>query len=476
MSLTIKIQTVPRQSLVLLNSLKITNKINNRVDEANFTIKKQQNQTYRPQLNDEVVIENGTDVIFGGVIVKIEESAKAGEQVRYDVKCTDYSQYLRRKIVVERYEDTTLIDIIEDLVDNYTSDGFTTTGVTLVKNITSFSFNGLTVSECFDKLAKSLSAYWYVDYNKDIHFFAKDTEVAPFNLTDTSNNYIYDSLQIVEDITQLRNKVTVRGGTNPSDTDRTETTVCQDAGQDVYPLGYKFAELPIVKVNSVAQTVGAEYLSDDTLVEVQWSYQQKYIRFTDGNLPSVNDVIEIVGKIEIPVIVRIQDNNSSDQFGIFEYKIDDETISTNDEAISRALVELESYANELHEGSFSTYTAGLVAGQRLNINSDIRGKNIDVIIQAVTKRPIDHNGASIRYDIDFATVKTLGIIEYLQNSLINEQITEEAQETLLNFLTPDGETFAFSDDGEQAVTMTTAPYVYGDDAGNVGVFNFSTWS
>ena len=476
----INIGGVDRTSSILLSSLKISNKINNRVDSCDFRIKKHDNKTYRPQLNDEVIITNASVTIFGGAIVRIDESANAGNQLVFEVQCSDYSQFLKRELVTNRYENTTLIAIVNALVTDFTDDGFTTTNVVLARQIKSFSFNGLTVTECFDKLARSLNAYWYVDYDKDIHFFSRNTEEAPFNLSDTSKNYFYDSLSITEDITQLRNKVTVRGGTNPSTTARTETTVCQDADQDVYPLGYKFAGQPAVEVNNVAQTVGVEYLNDDASFDVMWSYQEKYIRFTAGNFPAITNVIEVIGNIEIPVVVRITDDDSVAEFGIFEYQISDPTISTNDEAISRALAELDSFANELHEGTFSTAHFGLKAGQKMNINSTIRDKNIGIIIQSVTAKPIDAFGERVVYNVDFATVKTLGIIEFLQNALINETITEDAQETLLNFIQQPTEDMSVVDTGLQSVEQTTAPYKWAandaEDNLDTFVWGFSSWT
>lgn len=471
--ITIEINSVDKTDSVIFNTLKIRNKINNQIDECNFQVKKYAGKNYRPNLNDEVVVENDSNIIFGGVITKINETAKAGGQLIYDITCADYSHYLKRQIISERYENETVADIIQDFIDNYTNDGFTK-DVSISKTITSISFNGLTVAESLNKLAKALNAIWYVDYDKTIYFFQKTSSTSPFSLTDTSNNYIYDSLRITEDITQLKNRVIVRGGVNPSTSDRTETKVCKDANEDVYPLGYKFANLPIVEVNSSAQTVGIDNIDDDGMFDVMWNYQQKYIRFTSGNLPSVDDVIEITGKIEIPVIVRTPDNASIAQYGVWEFQIKDDTIKTDSEAIERAVTELQTYSDELNEGSFSTYNYGLRAGQILNISSTLRDKNIDVVLQQVEAIPVDPNGEQIRYNITFATLKTLSLIELLQESLIDEDIIEDAEETILNYIQRE-ESMSFVDNGVQDTTITSPPYVYADDAGNEGVWNFSSW-
>jgi hypothetical protein len=51
---------------------------------------------------------------------------------------------------------------------------------------------------------------WYIDYERDIHYVAKETENAPLQITDTSNNY--NDLQIEVDVSNLGNKIIVSGG------------------------------------------------------------------------------------------------------------------------------------------------------------------------------------------------------------------------------------------------------------------------
>jgi hypothetical protein len=459
---------------VQFNSLKISNKINNNVDECSFKIR-QVSGGYRPNLNDEIEITHNSVKIFGGNIVRVTETSNSLTNIVYDVKCIDYSGQLRRILVTERYENETVDDIVDDLIDKLNDISFTTNGVQITKLIRSISFNGLTVADCLNKLAEALNAFWYVDYNKDIHFFEKMSELAPFNLTDNSGNYIYESLEIEEDISQLRNRVTVRGGTTESDANRTETIVCQDDTQDIFPLGYKFARLPIVEVNGTPVTVGTEYLTDDASVDCQWSFQEKYIRFTAGNLPTTGDIITIAGKILIPIIVRTPNNLSIEEFGVFEYQIVDDTIQTNDQAIERAIAELQAYSAELHEGSFKTYNSGLRAGHVLNINSIARDKLVDVVIQSVELRPRTPMG-DIEYTVSFATLKTFGIIEYLQNSLRNERVAVDEQETLLSFEQVD-EMISIQDEFLQA-TVSSPPYNWSNDAGttpNKIVWNFFTW-
>jgi len=71
-----------------------------------------------------------------------------------------------------------------------------------------------------DRLADTLSFYWYIDYEKDIHFFDRETNTAPFSITDTSDNFF--NLKVDIDTSQIKNRQVVRGGTNTSSSTYTQ--------------------------------------------------------------------------------------------------------------------------------------------------------------------------------------------------------------------------------------------------------------
>lgn len=70
-------------------------------------------------------------------------------------------------------------------------------------------------SALINQLAKTWSYIWYVDYDHDIHFLKMEGEPAPFNITDTSNNFT--DLKVEVDVSNLGNRVIVRGGEKTSD-------------------------------------------------------------------------------------------------------------------------------------------------------------------------------------------------------------------------------------------------------------------
>lgn len=468
MATVVTIDGIDRTSSVVFNSLRKTDYINQQVDNLEFKTRKYGSLTFVPQLGDEVVVTRDGTTIFGGIIVRITENVRATKILEYTVECNDYSQYLKRQLVTERYEGQTVQQIIDALVTDYTTEGFTTTNVTGALTIESISFNRLNVADCLQKLADAISYVWYVDYDKDIHFMPKNTEEGAA-ITDTSQNYIYDSLEIVEDLTQVRNVVLVQGGERVSDTQRTEE-FDGDGVRDIFRLANKFSSLPTVSVGGVGQTVGVEFLDDDASFDCMWNFNEKYIRFTAGNIPtSGTRNVDVTGYYLFPIVVSVPNNPSIAEFGRYEFAITDRSIRSQDEAIRRALAELQSYQNELYEGSFRTYTDGFRSGQVISINSTQRGKVISVLIQSVRAAMRDPSGTQLEYEVKFATLKSIGIIEYLQNQLRSKEVIVDDAETILNF-----EQLSDTLTGTDSLatpTDTTGPYVW-----DTATWGYATYS
>lgn len=464
MAFSITIGGVDKTSSIQWRNFRRRDNLNQQIDECVFDVWKYGTHTYVPTVGQTVVVARDGTTIFGGVVVRIEEKVQASTKLVYRIECVDYSHYLKRQLVTERYTSTTIGDIIADLVDNYTAagDGITYTNVEGALDIVSFSFNRLTVAECIQKLAEAVSYVWYVDYDGDIHFFPKNAEVAPYGLTDTSENYIFDSLKIVEDISQVRNQITVQGGEAISASNRTEY-FSGDGTIEQFPLANKFDAVPTVTVGGTPQTVGTEYVDDDASYNCMWNFNEKYLRFTSGNTPgSGTRNITVAAKYRYPIVVKVPAPASQSQFGVYETAITDKSIKSQDEAIDRAQAELSKYRATLYEGEFRTYTDGLRSGQLLNINSTQRGKNLDVLIQSVEAKLKDPQGNELEYFVRFATLKSVGIIDYLQSQLRDREIVEDDLETLLNYF-PVEDTATFSD-ALATPSYTEGPYYVGTTA------------
>ena len=417
MDIVVKVEGVDRNNYIDWQSFQKDDILNAQVDTLQFSTIKHSTKTWKPAVGDEVEVLDGTDIIFAGVLITVEETIK-GALLKYRVKCKDWTHYLDRKLVTERYESKTVNEIIADINTNYL-DGFTVTNVDCGIEIDSIAFNKISVSKCIELLAKQVNYSWYVDYEKDIHFFTKNKELSEFNLTDDNGKYIFDSLKIKDDLSQMRNRVIIRGGDMEGNS-RTENFV-GDGTKKTFALGHKFEGTPTVTVNGVAQTVGIDFLDEDTDYDCLWNYNEKYVRFVTA--PGDTLAIVISGIPLIPIIVQVEDAESIVEFGEYEFSKVDKTIKTKEEAKQYAISQIEAYAATIQEGSFQTYDSGLRSGQLINIQSTVRDIDEDFLIQKVSlkmRTPVDGI-----WTVTLATLRTMGIIEFLQELLLaqDKQIT-----------------------------------------------------
>lgn len=471
MSLIVTIDGVDRTNQIALGSLMINNVVNQRTDTCDFEIFY---KSFKPEINKEIIITDGGTRIFAGVIIRVDEVSES-LGLRYAVECKDYSHFLDRKLVLERFRDETVEDIIEFIRAKYAPD-FTLSGVSVATVVKSITFNRVTVSECFQTLAERLNYSWYVDYNKAIHFFATNDELAPFGITDTTNA-IRDSLEITSDISQLRNRILVEGGEEEGNQVTEQFIAPSDVEErKVYRLAYKYAEKPTVEVNNVEVDVGIEYLDDETAFDAYWSYAEKYIRFRDTQEPAASDTVEVIGIPLFPIFVSRSDNDSIDTYGVYEFAKTDRTIRSRDEALQYALSELNAYKDGVREGGFETYEAGLKAGQVINIDSTQRNIDEDFLIQSVQT---EYTGDKARYKVALATLRTVGIIEFLQGLVKSKKIDEADVELILGLIEL-SDSFTMTDTTPTVTTETTEDYVWeansGDAQPNPIIWNEFTWS
>lgn len=412
MNLIVKIGGVDKSEVIDWPSFTIEDNIDEQPDICSFSIQKHAGQTYSPSVNSEIEVFDGETKIFGGRILSISNSIN-GEISEFNITCKDYTAELDRILVTDSFSNTTVGEIIEYICDNYLS-GVTYTNVVCTIPVSKIVFNKMAVSKCISELAKLVNYSWYIDYNKDIHFFVKNTEVAPFSITDTSTDVIADSLRLENDLSQLRNVVIIRGGEKIATNTRTKNHTANGI-ITTFNTDFKFANKPVVKVNTVEVTVGTENL-ETTGFDCYWDYNQKYIRFDVA--PTDTHEIEIIGYPLIPIIAQVEDLGSISKYGRFEFAKTDKTIKSSDEAKLYGEAQLNAYGNSIREGSFRTYTGGARSGQSISISNTSLGVSEVFIIQRVTLGMISRTKGE--WSIELATLKTIGIIQFLQNQLLSD--------------------------------------------------------
>lgn len=414
---TVTVNSIDRTNQIIKDSIEVNDVLTSQVDDATFRIK---NKEWIPEKGDEVIIEFDGNTEFGGRIVEVAVSDKIYSE--YEVTCQDWSVDFDRKKIAAVYQNMTAKEIIEaiTLIVN-TELGYTFTTVNVQDTVVfdKVVFNYLEGSKCIEELTDALGWSYYIDPDKDIHFFPKGTESAPFDVSDDSLNVLRETLHITDGFSELRNVVIIRGGEFEG-SPRTETYV-SDGEQTTVNLSYKFAELPTVLVDGIAITVGVENLDNAELeaetIDALWDYNQKYLRFKTA--VTVGFTVETTGIPLFPLIMPIEDAASIAEFGRKEHVIVDKTITATDLAIEVGIAELTAYANGVQNGGFQTYTHGVRSGQVIDVSSAKLGVAGEYLVRSVRMSGFGNTGAI--YDVELTSSRVFGIIELLQALILRDR-------------------------------------------------------
>lgn len=384
MALTLKINTTDRSSSIEWQSLTYTEVLTKEVDTLGFSVKAGSGK-YIPVLGDMVEIYQDATKLFGGVVIERKDSILGGILIGYEVSCKDWSYYLDGKLVVKSYQNQTAHAILLDILSTYTT-GFTTVNVkTTSPVVASIRFNYEQVTSAITKIAQLIGWDWYIAPDKDIHFFDRETNAAPFQLDDTGGNLEWSSLEINQSVVDLRNSIYVRGGSYKSaiSSGAARDVYKAEGTQTVFSLGYQYDNV-VVEKNAVVQTVGIDNITDPGTVQALYNFTEKFVRFT--STPANGDTIKVYGDAYLPVIAQARDQISISTYGEFQEVIIDKSITSTSEAQRRAAAELTLYAQNTYEASFKTIQTGLKTGQLITLNSVIRGINRQFKINRITGR------------------------------------------------------------------------------------------
>lgn len=471
MALQLKINGTDKSGSVDWGTLALTEILTKEVDRLEFSIKKNTGKTV-PALNDEVTLYEGSDKLFGGLVVEVNEKNIGGLQLAYEIKCKDWSAKLDSKLVTKSYENMSARAILLDIVTSFTT-GFTTNNVKLsTPTIASIKFNYEQVTQALTKLADQIGWDWYVDADKDIHFFDEETAVAPFQLDDSSGNFEWETLNINQTVVNLKNHIFVRGGDYKkaiAEADAIDKYVAA-AGQKTFHLAYMYDNIT-VKKNGTVQTIGTDQQTDPDTVDCLYNFNEKFIVFSVALTGGEN--ISIYGDAFIPIIASVRDQVSIKTYGEFQYAKIDKSIKSVSEAQSLAKQELKKYSASVHEAQFKTTKTGLRTGQQITVQSTIRGWNKKFKINRITgkARGSDHFEYTISMLASGEITFTDIMVDLLGRDKLNIDIptNEVLQRLEIFYETP------------QLVETVTAsknspPYKWGPGSANDFRWDFATWA
>ena len=473
MALVLKINAVDRSNHVLWKQLVKTEVLTKEVDRLEFSILKTPSKTI-PKVNQEVTLTEGATKIFGGLIIELNERIEGGILIGYQVRCKDFSQTLDRKLVQKNYESQTARQIVLNIITTF-STGFTTNNVaTTSPTVTSIRFNYEQISRALTQLADLIGWDWYVDYDKDIHFFDEQTNTAPFNLDDTNDSYEWKTLEINETILELKNSIIVRGGEYKKTITEAnaEDKYSADGTERVFFLAFRYDTLTVKKAGAV-QTVGIDQQDDPLSFDVLYNPGEQFIKWRENNKPTSGQEVLVSGDVFIPIISKVRDQVSINTYGEYQDVVMDKSIESINEAHTRAKAELTKWASSVFEGSFKTTKTGLRTGQAITVKSTIRGTDKTFKINKIIGKARKND--QMEYEVFLLASGQVTFTDIMVGLLGQERknieiVTNEVLQRLETFI----ESATITED-LKTPTKNSPPYVYGPDAGNVGKYGFSTW-
>lgn len=404
------------------DSLQLTQVLTKEVSKLQFSITKGPGKS-APVMGNQIDVYQNDVHIFGGTITETETTVAGGILPIVQITVTDWSFKLDSKLVAKNYAQMDPADIVADIITNYTDGTYTLNNVQRGNFLVpSIKFNYEPVTKCLQKLASLIGWDWNVDQDKDVHFFLSENNFAPFDIDDTSGMVEWPSIDVDQDLTNMKNSVYVIGGnyTKTLTAATAKDKYIGDGTKVIFPLAYPYdSSTIIVTLNGVHQTVGnANQVTDPTTVQVLYNETNRYVEFTTYT-PLDTDLIKIYGKAKLPILGHKSDPLGITLYGERQDSIVDKQITTVAEAQARAAAEILQYGHAVYTVRFNTVEPGLRIGQIINLNSVKLGFiNVPLTIKRLTA--VSYSPFKVRWQVECYGSDQVSFVDIMQTLLQQE--------------------------------------------------------
>jgi hypothetical protein len=429
-----------------------------------------------PAIGDVINLFDSSGLIFGGTVTEAEKTIE-GLVLTAQVTTSDWGYIFDGVLVKKNYAMMDPHDIVADLVSNFApGKGFTTNHVQVGNFLVpSIKFNYQQPTKCLESLAKLIGWEWYIDPQKDIHFFLGDVEnavgeggVAPITVDATSGQIEWNSLDVDLQLQNMQNSVYVIGGnyTKTFTASNTPDTFLTDGVRQFFTTSYPYdSSTIIVTLDGVIQTVGTANQSDPTSVQVLYNDAQRWVEFTSG-APATGHTVKVYGKAKVPIVAHASNPKSIQQYGEYQSVIVDSKITTVQEAQQRAQAAILQFGHPVHDIKFNTIVPGCAIGQAITVNLPAFGVQQQLVvkrIEAVGYAPGD-NALGIAGMLEYQ-VECIGSDTVTFTDIMTTILQQEASQTQVDDSTVN-ENLEYVEDIAATVetliaTGTIGPYVLG---------------
>lgn len=170
-------------------SISISEHLGNAPNTCSFTV---DGQSSPPKEGSVIEITDSLDgdrLLFGGIVQSVEQIYEdQTTQLAWNVRCSDYTFWLNRRRPFGTYLNTSASSVVLDMVARFAPWVDTSFVQTSLCNV-NISFDGSQdFASCLSMLARLLGAgYWYIDYERRLHFFHTVAPASGFTGATTQN-------------------------------------------------------------------------------------------------------------------------------------------------------------------------------------------------------------------------------------------------------------------------------------------------
>lgn len=397
--------TIDSEEVSILPSWSVQQNINMR-SSMNCTVTHLGNLT-NIDIGDSIeFIDQYDNTVFAGLVKskrKYDPFDNSGQVLYYDLVCVDYSALADKRKIAESIESETAEDIIIDyILPILNEEGVTEGTIDCDLSIEKAMFNYVTITEALNQLAALTNGYiWYIDENKQLHFFHKSSNVSELTFDE---NIAYYDIEETEDMDNYRNKQYIQGGKAKTDLQVKESVSPTPDGNIMkYNVRFPIAEnpKPVVYVNDVAESsddVGINGV--DTGKHFYFNYNSNIIVHDDGETPldaDSGDTLTVTYKGYRDLFLvsdsaeQIADraNKETGTSGIYENIYKETSIDDATQALEYADALILKYGEIKNVVNFKTEQVGLRAGQLLKIENELFELDDYYLIESINVRQLD---------------------------------------------------------------------------------------
>ncbi|MDP2319560.1 MAG: hypothetical protein Q8O42_09520 [Acidobacteriota bacterium] len=206
-AIVVTIAGTQRSTLIDMATMVVRDVLNDAPNTCTFTC-----YGFTPSAGQAISVALGSaaNLVFAGNVLRVEQFYDGiRDNIGYHVTCQDYTWLLNRRLVTYRWTSTSASTIAAQIMSLFTS-GFTTSNIAVgLATVTEFEVVLATPAQALSQLAAAIGAHWYIDYEKNLHFFLTELTDLPAAISDATRSG--DQLKHTTDMAQVRTRVIGRG-------------------------------------------------------------------------------------------------------------------------------------------------------------------------------------------------------------------------------------------------------------------------